>query len=330
MGSYNMSCSITGYPFCYSQKKGVIIPVLSKVTRSRKPLYVKESLKFFPFYLAATYDDSGTFEIDDSPLATKTLAYIHKVITAYPTENKCEVQLPEKVEDFTWEMFFEMCDEEFNVGNHHRISYVAIHKNTLDTILTDYTIHGMLDESVRTYQSDNYGDYHFEHFLKKRIAKEAKIKAEIDKKNQNYIDIINDPDASSDEKLYAQASMFGTEGSVRDIYEYSEDRCFEFRELPKDYNEEEYRNTSVIRFLDVYLSGLNKVWQESMSSGQEIDTTAFQVLRNCLASLTISDRIEFVSENYVDKDFEVLDDIDKKLLSMFDELKTLTPVRQEE
>lgn len=326
MGSFYMSCSITGYPFSGSLDNAIIIPILTKVTRERK--YHRDGMKFFPFFVKGVYDDSAQFEIESSPIAAKSLSYIHKILSDTPAPNPEEFresQLPASSDDFTWEMFFTMAHEQYAVGKDYRISYIAIQEPVFDMILSDYAMYGRIDDSIEGYDPDNFGYYGFELYLQKRMDKEDRLLKKIEIEKAKHQQIIDDPSATDSEKRIANIYLMTLADSMRSDHVSSEERCFEFQYLPKDYNAEEYRNTFTIRFLNDYLSGLNKPWQECLSSGQDIDERSFQVLRNGLNHLIVSARMEFIAENYinVDDNFEVFDPLDKKLIGMMDELKSV-------
>ena len=50
-------------------------------------------------------------------------------------------------------------------------------------------------------------------------------------------------------------------------------------------SEGEFENHAKIRFLDCFLSGINKPWHESVYAGQEIDTVGFKVLLSSMQNL---------------------------------------------
>lgn len=326
MGSFYMSCSVTGYPFSGSLDNAIIIPILTKVTRERK--YHRDGMKFFPFFLKGVYDDSAQFEIESSPIADKSLSYIHKILSDNPAPNPEEFRdsvLPASADDFTWKMFFRMAHEHYAVGKDYRISYIAIQEPVFDMILSDYAIYGRIDDSKEGYDPDNFGYYGFEIYLQKRMDKEDVLLKKINIEKAEHQKTIDNPSSTDSDIRMAKILLLTLADSMRSDHVTPEERCFEFQYLPKDYNAEEFRNTFTIRFLNDYLSGLNKPWQECLSSGQDVDERSFQVLRNGLNHLIVSARMEFIAENYinVDDNFEVFDPLDKKLISMMDELKSV-------
>lgn len=161
MGSFNLNCIVTGLPLINDE--AIIIPMFIKDS-SRRNIYVYDNVRIFPFFAVGKYADYGTFEINDDEMSNKTLEFVKKVLMTSSKSKNDDDDNEVDFSEFNWEQFFELCHEDYSSG-WGRLAFAAIEKKTFDTIISEYQIHSILDDSVEGYDPNNYGYLGFENYL---------------------------------------------------------------------------------------------------------------------------------------------------------------------
>ncbi len=257
MGSFNMSCSITGTPFMHRDEV-VIIPLFIKKDYSR-PLDVSTPVSIFPFYVNGKYDDYGDFIIDKSDISNSVLDELKKLLVRFyrPSEEDVDEGNIIKFDKFKWKKFFMLCHDEFETI-YGRMSYFAINKKVFDNIINNYKYTGILDDSIDHYDPKNFGLIGIKEFIKAADTERRSIK---NTQSKDYL-----------------------------IHQYR----FIYRNIAHSYKfdgndnpitGEMFKNTMTVLFIDLYLSAINTFWKESMYAGQEFDTLAFEILRNSITEV---------------------------------------------
>lgn len=345
MGSFFMNCAVTRHPFCNGQEEAVLIPIFVNYSNER-PVYMHDNCSIFPLFVNAKYYDYGQFKIEDGPMSDRVLDLLASALQdgvrggRRRKSNEDEEEID--VENFDWDAFFNLTHENKSCS-YGRISYIAIHKKVFDRIISDYTIYGQLDQSVKKYQSDNYGDYGFDHFLSEKIksltlkkAEAAEITKDFDerilaltaKELADYVAKGNDQTTfvpSSDVMMLS----FRRDMKINELLKepnYGEHAFLQANEIAPDLpslGDEEFLNAQKVKFFSAFMAGINMPWAESVYAGQECDTTGYKILRNCYADLTVQTVIDNFAEGYANEGDKVIDKNDEVLISLMDKLKQL-------
>lgn len=345
MGSFYMNCSVTRHPFCYEQKEAVLIPIFLR-ERNSKPVYMYDDCHILPLFVNCEYYDYGQFKIEESPMSNRVLALLKSAITQSSyhgrrqnVEDDDDDDDEIDLENFTWDTFFELshADKSCSYG---RITYAAIHKSVFERIISDYTMYGQLDTSIKEYEPSNYGNYGFDHYLNEKRNSILRKQAEADI-------FIKDLDARIQSLTEKELAEHLASGGVESSFKVSDDINFlEYRKRDKarelledrDYGrepfikltsllpdeptlgDEEFVNGQKIRFLNCFLSCISMPWAESVYSGQECDIDGYKVLRNCYAELTVQGTIDHFETDGAEEGEEVIDKNDKTLIDLMDKL----------
>lgn len=346
MGSFYMNCAVTRHPFCYGQEDAVLIPIFMQ-QNSEKAIYMHDGCNIFPLFVNAKYDDYGQFTIEECPMSDRVLGLLKKALSAGVRggrRSKSDDEEDESIdfENFTWDTFFELSHENKSCA-YGRVSYAAIHQSVFNNIISNYTIYGQLDTTVKEYKSDNYGHYGFEHYLEQAHKELASRKTDADEVAQGFdsrIDALLAKELAAHIETGADSSSFKPSKDVflltirkeTKVNEILSGRDYGERSYLKAYNidsetpslgEEEFLNEHKVKFLSIFMSSINMPWAESIYAGQECDTVGYKVLRNCYAELTVQSTISHFQENYAEEGEVAIDVHDEKLMTLMDQLKNI-------
>lgn len=345
MGSFYMNCAVTRHPFCHEQEDAVLIPIFVKYS-SERPVYMHDNCAIFPLFVNAKYHDYGQFEIEEGPMSERVLDLLAGALQNGVSGGRRRQSDDEDeeidIENFNWDTFFDLTHENKSCG-YGRISYVAIHKKVFDRIISEYTMYGQLDRSIKEYQPDNYGDYGFDHFLSEKIKSLAARKddaAEITKDFEERIEALTAKELAAhvakgnDEASFSPSKdvmmlTFRRDMKVNEVLNepnYGEHAYLQAKDLTPDLpslGDEEFLNAQKVKFFSCFMAGINMPWAESVYAGQECDTTGYKVLRNCYADLTVQSAIDNFSEGYANEGDKAIDKNDEILMALMDKLKQL-------
>lgn len=169
----------------------------------------------------------------------------------------------------------------------YRLSYAAIHKSVFDNVLNNYHFDGFEDNVVNGKPDLKSVDFNFELFLKDCIKEKKSVKEAIYKENIEFeetIRIIEDQGNPSLANSIKESLKITTRHNPLLLEVYSK-HFFGTADLHQTITEEEFENYTKIKFLDCFLSGINKPWHESVYAGQEIDNVRFKVLLSSIHKL---------------------------------------------
>jgi len=274
MGSFNMNCSVTNYSFTYDDE-AILIPILVNSSNYKKPIYMHDNVKVAPLYVDCKYYDYGLFEVTETDISKRLLSILGKMINQDDEDDSLD-----------WETFFELCHERSEVKG-YRLSYAAIHKSVFDNVLNNYHFDGVEDNVVDGKFEIKSVDFDFEIFLKSCIKKQQSVKLSIEQENKKIEDAILLLEAQGNSSLadVLKGSMQLTTKHNPLLSRVYPKHFFGTTDLNQTITEGEFENYAKIRFLDCFLSGINKPWHESVYADQEIDTVGFKVLLSSMQNL---------------------------------------------
>lgn len=344
MGSFYLNCAVTRHPFCGEQEDAVLIPIFVKYSGER-PVYMHDNCSIFPLYINAKYHDYGQFEVEESPMSDRVLGLVASAIEnglRGGRRRKNDDEEPIDIENFTWDTFFDVCHENrsCDLG---RVSFVAIHKKVFDRIISDYTIYGQLDPTVKEYRSDNYGHYGFEHYLAGKMKAIEHRKEQADAVLVDYNQRIAELTAEELAEHIAGGHDESTFKPSDDVRSLTFSRDYEYRETLnerdygehaflkansinpklKDLGDEEVLNAHKVKFFSNFMAGINMPWAESVYAGQECDDAGYKVLRNCYAELTVQSTIDHFECGYAEEGDVVIDKNDEILIALMAKLNDI-------
>lgn len=274
MGSFNMNCSVTNYSFTYDDE-AILIPILVNSSNYKKPIYMHDNVKVAPLYVDCKYYDYGLFEVTETDISKRLLSILGKMINQDDEDDSLD-----------WETFFELCHERSEVKG-YRLSYAAIHKSVFDNVLNNYHFDGFEDNVVNGKLDLKSVDFNFELFLKDCIKEKKSVKLSIEQENKKIEDAILLLEKQGNSSLadVLKSSMQITTKHNPLLLEVYSKQFFGTADLHQTLTEEEFENYTKIKFLDCFLSGINKPWHESVYAGQEIDYVGFKVLLSSMQKL---------------------------------------------
>lgn len=344
MGSFYLNCAVTRHPFCGEQEQAVLIPIFVNNNKDR-PIYMHDNCSIFPLFVNAKYYDYGQFEVEESPMSDRVLSLVASAIengVRGGRRRKDDEEEPIDLENFTWETFFDITHENrsCDLG---RVSYVAIHKKVFDRIISDYTIYGQLDPTVKEYRPDNYGNYGFEHYFASKMKEMSDRKQKAEAILVDYNQRIDELTAEELAEHIAKGLDEATFKPSSDVLVLTLSRDHEYREKIsepnygeyaflkahqinpqlKDLGDEEVLNAHKVKFFSNFMAGINMPWVESVYAGQECDTAGYKVLRNCYADLTVQSTIDHFEGGYAEKGDVVIDNNDEILIALMAKLNDI-------
>lgn len=335
MGSFYMNCAITRHPFCHGQEEAILIPVFMRDNKE-KPVYMHDNCLIFPLFVNAKYSDCGQFEVEQSPMSDRVLALLKSIVDIREQD---EDDSDEEAE-FTWESFFELSHENVTCSS-GRISYAAIHKKVFDRIISDYTLYGQLDTTIKKFRSDNYGYFGFEHLVKrdekdkKNREKEANdVAADFDKRivEMETKELAAHLSSGADVSTYTQSedlkflAKYLKNDAIRKVLKgnsFDSDPAFVRDVCEVEQVEGEHLNAKKVSFINMFMNGISMPWSESINAGQEHDSVGFKVLRNCYADLTVQSTIDHFEDSYGQEGEKAIDSHDEELIALMDKLQTI-------
>lgn len=259
MGSYNMSCAVSGVPLDY-RVPSIIIPLYMKQYTKRN-IYPYDNVCLFPYFVKGTHDDGSSFKVIENDISNELLGLIQ---TTLESSNKSEENdFLEDTDNLTWKNFFEICHEGLSLG-YGRLSYCAIDGNLFNQIIDEFTLS---DE----YDSERYGWHEYFRDEKEKLEKTFLEKGVVHSSlasvyqyngivlhksyiNNGYRDLANQPD----------------------IHQLMLDQC--------KMNDRQLENTLKICYFNYFLMSINCPWSESVYAGQEFNQKAFGILANHIKS----------------------------------------------
>jgi hypothetical protein len=286
MGSFNISCGLSGYPI-NKYEKLIFIPILLKHKHASN-VYVYDNVYLIPLCFNGTYNDYGTVKLADNQENESGF----KLLSSLLSQMNPNIY----IETFNWDQFFNLCHSKKIHFDEGTLSFVAFEEKAFDYVINNFTLYYYNKD---TEESDYFGYSYFKNELINKLnSNNEQISAFIQNNESKNKDVVYDCKLES-MKIEAVRSIF-TGKELNFNY-----RAF----INQSYEKflEHFENVSKIFFINEFLDSINKPWQESMCVNLDFDTKGIKVLRNILMNNLNNEILLFEdSKDSTDIEFETL------------------------
>ena len=289
MGSFNISCGISGCPI-NKEDKLLFIPLFLK-NKHKSNIYVYDNVSIIPILFSGAYNGYGTVKLADK----QENASGFKLLSLLLSQMNPNID----IDTFNWDQFFNLCHSKKNHFNEGTLSFVAFDEKAFDYVINNFTLYCYNQD---TEESDYFGYSYFKNELINKLnSNNAEISDFIQNNESNNKDVVYDWKLESI-KIEAVKSIF----TAKELnFNYS---VF----INQSYEKflEHFENVSKILFINEFFTYINKPWQESMYVNLDFDTKGIKVLRNILMNNLNNEILLFEdSKDSTDIEFEQLSNL---------------------
>lgn len=286
MGSFNISCGISGSPI-NKEDKLVFIPLFLK-NKHKSNVYVYDNVSIIPILFSGSYNDYGTVKLANNQENESGFKILSNLLS--------QMNPNIEIENFNWEQFFNICHSKKIHFNEGTLSFVAFEEKAFDYVINNFTLYYYNQDKE---ESDYFGYSYFKNELINKLnSNNEKISDFIQNNESNNKDVVYNWKLESI-KIEAVKSIF----AAKELnFNYS---VF----INQSYEKflEHFENVSKILFINEFLTSINKPWQESMYVNLDFDTKGIKVLRNIIMNNLNNEILLFDdSKDSTDIEFEHL------------------------